>query len=266
MTRSDEIATRDSVRDAGKDRRSVIRRRSSYRVIENWMWRTVAFVLVATILVNTTDKTEILVVPLSQSALASDGAQAALIRRAQSPSVVAVVIEAGDLLPDPQTVERWHAFLQRLARAAPTAVALNGDVTYDAIAMFAPVERIFARETGLLLPGLLGAKATETPAIAQATAQQPGAAEDTVQDLAENEAVRLAVYRTWMQKALQSSPHARAGGILLVEKSNALSSHHAISLGLVDDIGFAQDALDWAFERSGVSRAKTRIAFFSLPD
>ncbi|MFT4829626.1 MAG: hypothetical protein ACI95R_002327, partial [Halioglobus sp.] len=45
MTRSDEIATRDSVRDAAKDRRSAVRRRRSYRVIENWMWRTVAFVL-----------------------------------------------------------------------------------------------------------------------------------------------------------------------------------------------------------------------------
>lgn len=141
-------------------------------------------------------------------------------------------------------------------------MALNGDVSHDAIAMFAPAQRIFARETGLVLPGLL----QPDPAPDPGAAVVPAALRHGADRAAATAAAQLSLYRAWMARALRQSPRARAEGIEAAAQGRALSARSAIDMGLIDDIGFAQDALDWVREQSAAPGSDTRLAVVHAED
>jgi hypothetical protein len=135
--------------------------------VEIWAWRFAALAMLVGVAVSmsvsVSETREVLVVTLNQRAVMAPGGARAVLSRASSGSVsavVVVIVVTGDLTLDPRTVERWHTVFARLSAAKPVAVVLHGDVSNDVLAMVAPASRIMAMETGLILPGFLGGIAT----------------------------------------------------------------------------------------------------------
>lgn len=234
-------------------------RRNLHLSIEAWCWRAAFLGVLAYLLLAgaATESATVMRVRLTEDLLHQAAAPELIAREAAQDA--AVVFEAADAPIDAAQAERWNALIGRIARDRPVAVALTGDVSAEALAIYAAAHQIFGQATAMIAPGAL--ETTEEPAprrAAMLSARGLGAGvtgSDIIADgpdiaffgaVPDPEALRLASYGSWVREALLGRRPAGAELVAALERGRLLNGRQAQAGGLIDAIGLSLDAQDWA--------------------
>jgi hypothetical protein len=248
----------------------------SFKKAENWMWRILFVVTCATLVLTSPPNIEVVSVSLTQDILDSPGSEEKLLRRAKSSSTKAMIIQADNLRPGPESVERWHAIMELVSESVPVAVALSGAVNLDTLAMLAPANQIFVTATGIIEAGVAAQEIDDLESATMVTISSLVSPSEIT--TAESRAgalrdQRITIYKNWIEHVFRT--RARSIGqpqdvsvhdasVIASIASEGLSAQTAIKLGLVDSIGFGHDAVEWAMANAGVEKREIKIQHLVL--
>lgn len=218
-----------------------ILRTSLRRRIENWLWRGAIAMFMIYAFTPTAPSETVLRIEVTEDIARSQHLQDRIVAAA-SGDVAAVVFEIDDLRIDAAQSERLQRVVRRIAEIRPTAAAIAGDLGIETLAAFRPAHRVVGEATAFLTPVLADvreARLTEVAAV-----QMVDAAPD--HGLAP---ARHAARVAWLLHSLEAGAPRAVGLLARAQAGKLVSGIEAAQVGLIDAVGSASSARDWAADQ-----------------
>lgn len=244
---------------------SAPRRRSAFQMIEVWIWRLAFAAIAPFALPGPAPAPVMLEARIDAAAAERADLDAALLGAAVSTGAEAALLRVSEAGLSPATVERMHGAIARLAARMPVAVAMEGDISLDMLALAASADRIYGLETARISGGVAAEAIRGKPArrdlrLASADPEALRALLGGMQESGSD-----GIYASWLRRRAETGADLRGadriraviGAAAGIEAGGRIrSGADARMAGALDENGTHLDARVWLFAAAGEGRMK----------